>query len=728
MDTPTIPLNPGFQEDDDKTPTVVRDDAIPPTPPPKENFAPITTQLKDPGVKDFGWNSPPSKVPAPLLKGLSNDDLYTLLRRFNKQICHVKAIEQSPNVEFDLERSPDEEFSPDKLRASLERLYMTVIVGLAAFGKHIARLRSWNEPRRTAAFCAAYFIAWIFNLLFPVTLSILILLIIDKPTRRVLFPPAPLALISAKTGNLQTPKAKTLGSPDSLSGAPEAHKGEAVEQEARHFVFGVASMAVSTAVGKGPGDDGNGNAIGSGEAEAEGLQKGASSVDSSVPDPVGLVTGIAEGKHLASGDNASEDAAKKPTQDAIWDKARPALIIIADIADGWERFANALSPTYPFPEWMPRFRIAAPLLPLYLVYFIPTAILARFATFVFGFVFFAQPLIVRGARWLTTKVPNWRDYLDLRKTILLGVPTHAQLTLTLLRLAESQKAPLPPPPTSLDAPTPPSYEDEDTDADFDPSSYEVDSDHTTEDDFEHMSGSNGDRSSSSSSKETKPKRRAGQKITGLLKKTAKLGVSGALGMDHLKASVTGSEPSKQRLGAVTDPAMTEFKDPITNPQDENKTNVGIKARSEEHKPGPIENGEGPSVFSARMHGKKGYILLIESAASPCISFVYGTHASSGGGGITSFLGFGGSSSKGVDPKDLKSEVTIALQDIVELRKVGGFGWKGKMIVGWAMGREVIDGLEILDKDGRKIVWTAIRGRDELFNRLIAMDGQKWEQW
>ena len=67
---------------------------------------------------------------------------------------HVKATTSSPPGGLDLYIADEDEFSPDKLRANLERLYMTVIVGLTAFGKHIARLRSWREPRRTAAFAA----------------------------------------------------------------------------------------------------------------------------------------------------------------------------------------------------------------------------------------------------------------------------------------------------------------------------------------------------------------------------------------------------------------------------------------------------------------------------------------------------------------------------------------------------------------------------------------------
>lgn len=53
-------------------------------PPPHESTRVEITELKDPEVKDFGWNSPPRDVPAPLVHGLSNEDIYTLVRRFNK--------------------------------------------------------------------------------------------------------------------------------------------------------------------------------------------------------------------------------------------------------------------------------------------------------------------------------------------------------------------------------------------------------------------------------------------------------------------------------------------------------------------------------------------------------------------------------------------------------------------------------------------------------------------
>ena len=71
-----------------------------------------------------------------------------------QQIYNVKAVPDPPLQNLDLTRADDDEFSPDKLRATLERFYTTVVVTLTSVVKHVARLRSWKEPRRTAFFCA----------------------------------------------------------------------------------------------------------------------------------------------------------------------------------------------------------------------------------------------------------------------------------------------------------------------------------------------------------------------------------------------------------------------------------------------------------------------------------------------------------------------------------------------------------------------------------------------
>jgi hypothetical protein len=69
-----------------------------------------------------------------------------------------------------------------------------------------------------------------------------------------------------------------------------------------------------------------------------------------------------------------------------------------------------------------------------------------------------------------------------------------------------------------------------------------------------------------------------------------------------------------------------------------------------------------------------------------------------------------------------------VEDIVEIKKVGGLGWKGKIVVGWVTERMVADGVEIVEKGGGRWRILALRERDELFNRLVAMGGQRWESW
>lgn len=54
---------------------------------------------------------------------------------------------------LDFNVADEEKFSPDKLRAVIERLYMSVLLNLMGSGKQIVRLRSWRETRRTSAFC-----------------------------------------------------------------------------------------------------------------------------------------------------------------------------------------------------------------------------------------------------------------------------------------------------------------------------------------------------------------------------------------------------------------------------------------------------------------------------------------------------------------------------------------------------------------------------------------------
>jgi hypothetical protein len=161
------------------------------------------------------------------------------------------------------------------------------------------------------------------------------------------------------------------------------------------------------------------------------------------------------------------------------------------------------------------------------------------------------------------------------------------------------------------------------------------------------------------------------RLIGLIKGTTKTGVTTALGADKIKAT-TGSEEAKNRLGVLS-----------AEPSD-----------------------SGPMEFAGRCHGKKGYIYVVVSAATPCVCFTAEKYAGKLG----------------------KVDFSVAVADIKESKKLGGLGWKSKLVVGWAMDKEVVGGLEIVDADGVRRTLTAIPLRDELFNRLVAMGPQKWESW
>ncbi|THW62460.1 hypothetical protein D6C91_05614 [Aureobasidium pullulans] len=622
-------------------------------------------------VKDLGWNEPPSKIPAPLVGGMDNEELWVLVRRFNKQMYHVKEYPYPVPGNLDLNIADEDEFSPDKLRATIERLYMTVGLGMMGFIKQVGRLRSWRERNRTAYFAAAYFVAWLLDMLVPLFTVTLVVLIVYPPSRDVMFPPAPLALVDAKTGGVQKPKAGVLGSTDTATGAPEKHKGEAAEAEASNFVNSIASVALASASGKHPQTE---------------PPPGQAGVADSIPDPTAIAMSASTAKTSAEGKAAAptHDKTKVPMETAMWSKMRPIMHGLADVADTWERFANALSPTPPFPRELYRLRLAAVVVPLVAVSLLTSAYMfTKGVTFGIGFGFFGDPVIQPGLRWLNRTFPHWQKLLEIRNTLLKGVPTNAQLTITVLRIGEANKAPLPPPPHSKDPPPDQPVEITDehlraTGADWPLNATQEELDEAMAHDpttAHETAGADIDHS-----KDSKHGKK-GHKLISFFKSTVKGTVETTLGADRLKAKA-GSEPSKQRLGAV--PKTKDY------------------------------NIDGPVDFACRFHGKKGHTIISTKTAIPYVAFTLDKKVADQG-------------SIGRE-EELHPVWTVPVADIKELKKVGGLGWKAKLVVGWALDREVADGMEIVSKTGEVFTITALPLRDELFNRLIAMGGQKWEAW
>ncbi|TKY84930.1 hypothetical protein EX895_006010 [Sporisorium graminicola] len=681
----------------------------------------------EPELDDLGWSEEPS-VPIPVLHGMKNESLWLLVRRFNKQTYRVKALPDAKDRDFDMYISNKEEFQPDKLKATFERVYVNVVVGVVAFIQHLARLRSWSEPRRTAGFMVAYAAAWTLDLLVPLSLLLLLVLVLSPRARLVLFPSAPLAAIDPKTGQAKVPKAGHLGSKNSLTGAAETYEGEAVEQEASNFVGALGSVALSTAAGKSSNQGvGASTRVDSDEDEVEdeddsndgtstttsaSTKKSGSSTKKSkkdpedkIPDPTNVAALSQAAQSKAAGDKTGHpdkgDHTKKPMEEAIFASLAPFMHILNNICDDYERFGNALSPTPPFSRWVPRARLAGVLVPLFLVsFYVNETMIYKGSTFGMGFALFGQPLIDRVKfpqviAWLDRNVPDWKKYLELRYYLLRGVPTNAQLTLTLLRIGEANKSPLPPPPATVVAPPPTALHGSDMARDPNlPPEY-------AEQLAEAQAQDVASRPEGEDASATDPKAgKKGSRVLGILKGVTKVGVETALGVNRVKATTIQSMHAKTKLGVV-------------------QSEEAAKRYA----------ADGPVKFQARYKGKRGHVYILTTAATPSVAFERKGNASP--------LHAAAAASKGSSPTSAAENAqrlvqqrgasfSIAIDEIKEIHKVGGLGWKGKLVVGWALGGEVADGIEIVDKQDKVYKLTAMGRRDEVFNRLLSLGKQKWE--
>lgn len=200
----------------------------------------------DPNAGRKDWRDDDASIRR-YLGGVEKEEFWTLIRRFNKQVSHVKRIEKRPSSSLDFNIASEADITGDRLRAQGERLYMTVITRLIASYKHVVRLRSWREKTRTLSFLAGFSIAWLADLLIATLLSFLILLIVYPPSRDTCFPSAPASLTNGETGAIQKPPAGVLAS-DSFTGAPEKQTGEAVEQEARNFLNSVGAVRLTRTI------------------------------------------------------------------------------------------------------------------------------------------------------------------------------------------------------------------------------------------------------------------------------------------------------------------------------------------------------------------------------------------------------------------------------------------------------------------------------------------------
>lgn len=124
---------------------------------------------------------------------------------------------------------------------------------------------------------------------------------------------------------------------------------------------------------------------------------------------------------------------------------------------------------------------------------------------------------------------------------------------------------------------------------------------------------------------------------------------------------------------------------------------------------------GPLKFDAKFERKRGAVVIDSSKEPPILYFT--TYQSSGLDDLR------------IESRKKNSVLfQVPVTEIQELKKTEGLGWKGKLIVELTAGsKEAADGLIVVGKEpGQSFHLTGMRSRNQLFNRLVAIDAQFWE--
>ncbi|KAI9653333.1 MAG: hypothetical protein M1829_001318 [Trizodia sp. TS-e1964] len=620
------------------------------------------TRLSHAEVKDLGWHKPNVEIPGPLLGDISNGRLWALVRRFNKDVIDVRAVSIPVASGLDLNEAWSDEHAADKMTLNLQRVYLSIVLGVASLFKQVSRLRSWKETWRTASFCVVYFTAWILDLLIPLVLGTLISILASESARNALFPPAPRALVNLKTGGLQKPQAGQLGTNDTLTGAPEKHEGEAAEEEAANFATNLRHLALrALGMHAQQGRDGD-------------------PLEGKIPKPMRSALKAVQAQGSTAG-HATEDSdpTQKPMEEILWSIARPenlAPIIkaaphaLGEVVDIWERCANAISPTSPFSRFS-FIRMDGVLLPLFLGSFLVDYYMVyKGLGFAIGFAIFGDPILTPSLKWLNRNYPNWMELLEPKNNILRGVPTNNQLTLTLLRIGEAYNTPLPPGPTSK--PEEPNQLNQIDAKDVPLGASEMEVVNAIEPSLTEKARPDGEAGSIGP---TGSKHKHLSNILRVFKGSTKAAVKTKLAVDHAKAAV-GSEKAKGHLGV-----LSKQKDLIY---------------------------AGPSKFKGRFDGKEGWV-LIDDSVEPHLLFTADDPPQYG------------------SSRDFSPASKIKIGDIKRLKRATAFSsMPGEMIAEWSTSKELLGGIEINDRFDKCWRFTALPERDELFNRLVAISSQKWE--
>jgi hypothetical protein len=153
------------------------------------------------------------------------------------------------------------------------------------------------------------------DLLVPTILGLVVSLIMVPPVRLLLFP----GLAKTDDSTARSAKGAQTESEDSLTGAPENHKGEAAEQEARNLVDSFATVAMESAAAK------YGQTVTEDGPDRHAITDSIETVEATAETPTG---------------DAPEDKTKKPMRKKVLHATDSVMRILSDITDIYEKFAK----------------------------------------------------------------------------------------------------------------------------------------------------------------------------------------------------------------------------------------------------------------------------------------------------------------------------------------------------------------------------------------------------
>lgn len=364
--------------------------------------------------------------------------------------------------------------------------------------------------------------------------------------------------------------------------------------------------------------------------------------------------------------------------------------------------------------------------------------------------------------------PGWRYGIQLRHTLLKGMPTNAQLAATLLRMAEQADKPVPPSPADPLAQAGRASKASGGQAETqnqgpiqgqgsgqNPGNAMPTPHRTPSSDLDQANVTRAAGASARS--ENKPTGYKRAMFKSFVKTSAQLGTETFLGAGKVKASLLGSVPSRYSLAAPASAARAASAYGAPTAQRPNTQRV-----------------EGPAIFRARYANRPGLLHILpyrDGVRAPHLRWLPESRMAGAMGHVATFTGLdwswangqsslapGKPSSARATPAPVSAapapvpaqpeteasvpgqgevyiadaegklklvEVDLAMASLTGVRKRGGVGFSSRVMLSWMLDIEAVDVLELTTPTAT-FRFSDVMARDALVTRILALAPHRWE--